>query len=108
MTIDEIKNLNKDDCPSFSSFAKNQLPMPGNKKHLDEIINREITVLDHRIRRSTQRDGTDCLQLQFLLNGEICVLFSGSSVLINQIKESVDKIPFKTTIVKIDRYYSFS
>lgn len=108
MTIDEIKKINTSDCPSFASFAKNQLPMPGNKKHLDEIINREIMVIDYRIRRSIQRDGTDCLQLQFLLNDEICVLFSGSSVLINQIKDCADKIPFVTTIVKIDRYYSFS
>ena len=108
MTIDEINQIVQESCPKFASFAKNQLPMPGNKKHLDEIINREITVLDHRIRRSTQRDGTECLQLQFLLNDEVCVLFSGSSVLINQIKECADKIPFTTTIVKIDRYYSFS
>ena len=108
MTLEEINQLNGKNCPKFSSFAKNQMPMPGNKKHLDDILNREITVVDYRMRRSTQRDGTDCLQMQFLLNGEVCVLFTGSSVLINQIKEAEDKIPFTTTIVKIDRYYSFS
>ncbi len=108
MTLEEIKQLNEKNCPRFSSFAKNQMPMPGNKKHLDEVLNREITVVDFRMRRSTKRDGTDCLQLQFLLGGEICVLFTGSSVLINQIKEAQDNIPFTTTIIKIDRYYSFS
>lgn len=108
MTLEEIKQLNEKNCPKFSSFAKNQMPMPGNKKHLDEVLNREITVVDFRMRRSTKRDGTDCLQLQFLLGGEICVLFTGSSVLINQIKEAQDNIPFTTTIIKIDRYYSFS
>lgn len=108
MTIDEIKKIQEQQRPKFASFAKNQLPMPGNKKHLDAIINREITVLDYRLRRSTQRDGTECLQLQFLMDDEVCVLFTGSSVLINQIKECKDNIPFDATIVKVDRYYSFS
>jgi len=108
MTLDEIKQLKEQNYPRFSSFAKNQMPMPGNKKHLDDILNREITVIDYRMRRSTKRDGTECLQLQFMLDNEVCVLFTGSSVLSNQIKECGDKMPFVTTIVKIDRYYSFS
>ena len=108
MTLEEIKQLTEKSCPKFSSFAKNQMPMPGNKKHLDDVLNREITIVDFRMRRSTKRDGTDCLQLQFLLGDEICVLFTGSSVLINQIKEAQENIPFTTTIIKIDRYYSFS
>ena len=108
MTLDEIKNLDAKSCPRFSAFAKNQLPMPGNKRRLDDILNREITVIDYRIRKSTKRDGTECLQMQFLLGEEICVVFTGSSVLINQIKESKDNIPFSATLVKMDRYYSFS
>ena len=108
MTLDEIKQLNKTDCPKFSVFAKNQIPMPGNKKHLDDILNREITVIDFRIRKSNKRDGTECLQMQFLLNDEVCVVFTGSNVLIGQIQDAKEKIPFVGTIVKIDRYYSFS
>ena len=108
MTLDEIKGLDKESCPRFSTFAKNQLPMPGNKKRLDDILNREITVVDYRIRKSTKRDGTECLQIQFLLDNEVCVVFTGSSVLLNQIKEAKDNIPFPGTVVKLDRYYSFS
>ncbi len=108
MTLDEIQHLNKNDCPKFSVFAKNQIPMPGNKKHLDDILNREITVVDFRIRKSNKRDGTECLQMQFLLGDEVCVAFTGSSVLINQIQDAKDNIPFSGTVVKIDRYYSFS
>lgn len=108
MTFDEIKKVNKESCPKFSVFAKTQLPMPGNKKRLDEILNREITVVDFRLRKSTKRDGTECLQMQFLLDDEVCVVFTGSSVLINQIKECKDNIPFTGTVVKLDRYYSFS
>ena len=108
MTLDEIKKVSMMSCPKFSAFAKNQLPMPGNKKRLDDILNREITVVDFRLRKSTKRDGTECLQMQFLLDDEVCVLFTGSSVLINQIKEAKDNIPFVGTVVKMDRYYSFS
>ena len=108
MTLDEIKKVNVMSCPKFAAFAKNQLPMPGNKKRLDDILNREITVVDFRLRKSTKRDGTECLQMQFVLDDEVCVLFTGSSVLINQIKEAKDNIPFVGTVVKIDRYYSFS
>ena len=108
MTLDEIKKVNVMSCPKFAVFAKNQLPMPGNKKRLEDIVNREITVVDFRLRKSTKRDGTECLQMQFVLDDEVCVLFTGSSVLINQIKEAKDNIPFVGTVVKMDRYYSFS
>lgn len=108
MTFEEIEKLKQQQCPRFSDFAKDQLPMPGVKKHLDSVINREIMIVDHRIRNSTKRDGTQCLQLQFIMDGEVCVLFTGSSVLINQTKAFVDKIPFKCTISKIDKYYSFA
>ena len=108
MTIDEIEKIKNADCPKFSVFAKDQTPMPGTKKRLDEIVNREIKVIDYRIRRSKQKDGTECLQLQFLLDGEVCVLFTGSSVLNKQIKEFASQIPFVGTIVHVQRYYSFS
>ena len=34
--------------------------------------------------------------------------FTGSGVLIDQISSVGENIPFNTTVVKIDRYYSFS
>lgn len=110
MTLEEINAINKQDCPKFSSFAQEQIPMPGQKKHLDEILNKEILVIDFKVKKSKRREGTECLQLQFILNGEVYVLFSGSSVLIDQIKVAHEKntIPFYTTVVKIDKYYSFS
>lgn len=108
MTLDEIGNLQSMDCPRFSSFARDKLPMPGKKKRLDEILNREIIVTDFRITKSKKRDGTDCLQLQFVLDGEAHVVFTGSAVLADQIQAAHENIPFRGTIVKIDRYYSFS
>lgn len=106
--MDDIKKLDKTKCPKFSVFARDKLPMPGDKKFMNDILNREITVTDFRISGSKKRNGTDCLQLQFLLGDSICVVFTGSSVLIDQIQSVKDNIPFSTTIVKIDKYYSFS
>ena len=108
MTLDEINNLKNLDCPRFSVFARDKLPLPGKKKRLDEILNREIIITDFRITKSKKRDGTDCLQLQFVIDGEACVAFTGSSVLSDQIQAVKSNIPFRGTIVKIDRYYSFS
>lgn len=108
MTIEEINNIKSADCPKFSVFARNKLPLPGQKKRLDEILNQEILVTDFRITNSKKHDNAECLQLQFAFNGDVCVAFTGSVVLLDQIKSAETNIPFKATIVKIDKYYSFS
>lgn len=108
MTIDEIGQINALECPVFSVFAKDKLPMPGIKKRLDEILNKEIVVVDFRLTKSKKREGSECLQMQFLCDGVVCVVFTGSSVLITQIQSVKDKIPFKTCVTKVDKYYSFS
>lgn len=108
MTIDDIKQLDKSKCPKFSVFARDKLPMPGDKKFMNDLLNREIIITDFRISGSKKRNGTDCLQLQFILDDKVCVVFTGSSVLIDQIQSSKENIPFHATIVKIDKYYSFS
>ena len=84
--------------------------MPGQKKHLSDVLNQEILITDFKIKKSKRREGTECLQLQFVLGDEVCVLFSGSSVLIDQIKAASDQgaVPFSASIVKIDKFYSFS
>lgn len=108
MTVDEIGQVDAKDCPLFSVFAKDKLPMPGVKKRLDEILNKEILVVDFRLTKSKKREGSDCLQIQFVCDGLVCVAFTGSSVLSNQIQSVADKIPFRTCVTKVDKYYSFS
>ncbi|MFQ6696494.1 MAG: hypothetical protein ACLRFP_00600 [Alphaproteobacteria bacterium] len=108
MTIDEINKLQKENCEKFSAFAKNKLPMPGNKKYLDQILNREIFVVDFRVTESKHRQNSKCLQIQFLLDSEVCVAFTGSVVLLDQITSSKDKLPFVATLTKIDKYYTLS
>ncbi len=108
MTLEEIKKINKENCPKFSVFAKDKLPMPGDKKFMNDILNKEILVTDYRVTNSKKRNGTDCLQLQFVMDGKVCVVFTGSTVLLDQIQAARESIPFSGTIVKIDKYYSLS
>ena len=108
MTIDDINKLCAEDCPKFSNFARDKLPLPGRKRRLDEILNKNILVTDYRLNKSKKHVGAECLQLQFLVDNEVCIAFTGSVVLINQIESVKENIPFTATIVKIDKYYSFS
>lgn len=84
--------------------------MPGQKRHLSDVLNQEILITDFKIKKSKRREGTECLQMQFVMGDDVCVLFTGSSVLIDQIKAASDQgaIPFTASIVKIDKFYSFS
>ncbi len=108
MILADITKIDVGQCHTFADFARDKLPMPGEKKRLDEILNKEILIVDYRITKSKKRQDGKCLQLQFVMNGQVCVLFTGSAVLIDQMQSVNEKIPFRTTVVKIDRYYSFS
>lgn len=108
MTIEEIEKLDEEQCPTFASFAKDKLPMPGKKKFMKEVLGKEITITDFRILSSKKRVGTECMQLQFLMNKEICILFTGSAVLADQVSGAKGQMPFRTTISQIDKFYSLS
>jgi len=93
---------------SFSDFAKTAPPMDGRKRRIDEMLNKPIVVRKHKIIASKKNVDAMCLHLQFEIDGELCVLFSGSAVLIDQCEKYADKIPFAATIIKIDKYFTFS
>jgi len=92
----------------FSDFADTAPAMDGAKKRMDEILNKPIIVQNHKIIASKKNAGEKCLHLQFELDGQLCVLFTGSAVLIDQCTKYSDKIPFKATVKKIDKYFTFS
>ena len=94
----------------FNEFAQEARPLEGAKLKIDETINREIIVLDYKIRgsRFEKKDCEKCLTIQFSIAGVLHVLFTGSNVLIDQIEKYKNEIPFITTIKKIDRYYTFT
>lgn len=93
---------------SFSDFADSRPALDGRKRRMEEILNQEIIIRGCKIIPSKRNDGEKCLHLQFESDNELCILFTGSAVLIDQSEKYADKIPFRTTIKKIDKYFTFS
>ena len=93
--------------PKFSDFAEEEVGLEGDKKKVEEILNKEILIIGYRIGRSRYRD-KDYLTLQFKINNETNIIFNGSEVLIKQAQKYEDKMPFHTTIKKVNNYYTMT
>lgn len=91
----------------FSDFAKDHRPLEGAKCNITDVINREIMVMGFKVVSSKYKPGTRCMTLQFRMNDETKVLFTGSSVLIEQAETYKDQMPFLAMIKKIDKYFTF-
>lgn len=94
----------------FCDFSEEDRPLDGEKVAISQIINKEVEITGFRIRASKyEKNKTgQCLMLQLLVDNEKRVLFTGSDVLIDQMKKYGDNVPFLATIIKIDRYYTLS
>lgn len=92
----------------YSDFATIEKRFDGDKIKIDDIINKEIIIHDFKIKKSIQDTEKDYLTLHIEFEGERYICFTGSKVLIDQIKACQSEIPFFTTIRKIHRYYTFS
>jgi len=94
----------------FSDFSKEQEVLDGDKVKLDSILNQEITIIGYSVKKSQyeKNKSGDYLTVQFEMNGEKQIFFTGSDVLIDQLNRYMEEIPFVTTIKKINRYYTLS
>lgn len=96
----------------FSDFAKTRTQLPGDKVSIDDILNKEIIILDFRIYKSKYKKNNSgeylTIQFRYVDTDKRFVVFTGSDVLINQANEYADEVPFQTIIVKVDKYYTFS
>lgn len=93
----------------FSDFAKSHTSLSGDKVRIDEILGKEIEVMAFILANSKYKEGTKVLKLQFRIDGEVKVLFTGSKVLIEQATEHEDEIPFMAKIEKVNnKYYTFT
>ena len=94
----------------FSDFAQDENILEGEKQNIASILNKEIMVTGYRIKNSkyAKSNYEKCLSLQFELDGIKFVAFTGSNVLIDQIEKYKDEIPFVATIIKINKYFTFS
>jgi capsule polysaccharide modification protein KpsS len=94
--------------PRFSDFAEESKAFDGDKKKIDEILNKEILVIDFKLKESKHHRDTQYLTLQFKIGDTTFIMFNGSSVLADQLEKYKDNLPFYAVIKKIDKYYTFS
>jgi len=94
----------------YCDFADEATPLDGAKMKIDSVINRDILITGFKVRTSKFKEegSSRCLTLQFMLNDQKYVLFSGSAILIEQMEKYGHEMPFTATIKKIDRYYTLS
>jgi hypothetical protein len=88
--------------PELSTFT-------GDKIKVDKLLNAEISILAYKIEDSKVKQGTKLLILQLEKSGIKHVLFTGSNILMQMIKQvPEDKFPFKTTIIKESEHLEFT
>jgi hypothetical protein len=95
----------------FSDFAEIQA-LEGEKLRLDDVLNKPVIITAQRITASKYSKNESgkylTLQFHFPKDDEIKILFTGSDVLISQIEDYKEEIPFEATIKKINRYYTLT
>jgi len=94
--------------PRFSDFAEESKSFEGDKKKIEDILNKEILIIDFKIKDSKQRQNSLYATIQFRIDDNTFIVFSGSTVLINQLEKYKENLPFFTIIKKIDKYYTLS
>lgn len=88
--------------PKINSFV-------GEKIQVQKLFNLPITVINFKVGPSKQKKGTQLLTLQIEKSGEKRIVFTGSVVLIDQIRRvPEDKFPFVATIKGDNDYYEFT
>lgn len=81
----------------------------GKSIDIEQVFNIPIVVLDFKIGPSKTKPGTECLTLHIELNQINHIIWTGSSVLMDDIqKVAKDQFPFMTTIVKVGKYFKFT
>ena len=94
--------------PIFSDFAEESRPFDGDKKRIEVILNQKVLVIDFKIKSSKKKQDSLYATIQFKIDDINHIVFTGSGVLIDQLENYKDNLPFYATIKKIDRYYTFA
>lgn len=94
----------------FSDFAEEVNTLVGDKIKIEEVLGKSIMVIGYKIGDSKYAKTEDdkVLTLQFKLDNENRILFSGSKVLLEQCEKYKSEMPFMTKIEKNNKFYTFS
>ena len=76
----------------FSDFCEEAKPLDGAKTKVEEVLNREILITGCTVTHSKYNENGHgkCLTIQYELEGARNVMFTGSTVLIDQIEKYGD------------------
>jgi len=92
----------------FGDFAKEHRPLDGEKLSITDVFDKEITVLGYKLSGSKFHKTLPCLQLQFTIDDHRYVLFTSSTVIVEQMEAYTEELPFLTTIRRIGKFYTFT
>ena len=91
----------------FAEFARER-QFEGDKIPIADVLNKEIVVREYRVSSSKVKQGTDYVSIQIEVDGKPRVIFTGSTVLVRQLEEYKDYLPFEATIKKVRDFYTFT
>lgn len=91
----------------FKEIAKDDIHLAGEKISLQDIVGKPIVVTGYKITKSRFKED-NYLAIQYDLEGEQHVTFTGATVLIEQLNKYGEQIPFETTIKRLGKFYSFT
>ncbi len=92
----------------FGDFAKKEdAGLDGKKIPISNLFGRLIIVNAYRKLESRAVKGKTCVQIQVILDGEVYVTFTNSTVIERQLDDYQTMIPFDAKIEKRHNYYTF-
>jgi len=100
------------DYPKFSDFNTHHPVFDGKKISIEAILNQEILIKIFKMGKSKYKTN-DYVTVQFTYANcadktENFIFFTGSGVIIDQLNQNKEHLPFYTIIRKIDKYYTLS
>lgn len=90
--------------PTIKSFV-------GDKIKMSKILNKPVKVLAFKedVSKYPEKGNGKCLHLQIDIAGSLHIVFTGSTVLMNMIKQvPSEKFPFDTIIIEENESYQFT
>lgn len=94
----------------FSEFATGSVSTTGEKIKIEEVLDKEIEIVGYKTSESKYKKNNcdKVLTIEFRLNSEDKILFTGSKILMEQIEKYKDEIPFIAKIEKRHKFYTFT
>ncbi len=96
----------------FSDFSNEETQLEGDKYKIDDILNKEIIIINFRISKSKFNKNESgkyvTVQFKFEESDNLHIVFTGSDVLKKQLEKYGDNMPFIAIIKKINTYYTLS